>query len=135
MGMTLQRAAVQPSVSFSRAKDRCDPSDPQLGETRTYFDGLMFRVTLSSIEPGHEQPWHRHDHTVEWVYVLQGELTFAEGPSTLIVGAGDAVLLSPSNADFHTMRNEAIVTGHYLTVKAPMRNIPEKWTDDRIIPT
>lgn len=135
MGMTLQRRQGARTACFDRERNPCASDSPNLGEARTYYEPSMFVPVASVIYPGHEQPWHRHEQTVEWVIVLEGEIAFLEGEVKVIAQAGDAVLFTPSPSKFHTMRNESAHPARYLTVKAPIHPVPmDVMTADRIEP-
>lgn len=95
----------------------------------------MFVPVASVIHPGHEQPWHRHEKTVEWVIVLEGEIAFLEGETKVIAKAQDAVLFTPSASKFHTMRNESSNPARYMTIKAPIHPVSMNvMSSDRIEP-
>lgn len=134
MGMEWQRQAEVAKSAFDRQKRKVELDSLDMGELRRYFDGRVFTPVMSDIYPGHEQPFHRHERTVEWVVVLEGEIAFIEGDREIIVPAGDAVLFTPDPTEFHTMANKSDRLARYITVKAPLHDVPLSVMErDRIV--
>ncbi len=123
------------NAKFDLGCSKIDNSSLDFSESRTYFNGLMFTPVLSEIRPGHTQPLHRHNETIEWVLVLEGEICFVEGDTEIDVRAGDAVLFTPSPNLFHTMLNRSKLPARYLTVKSPVHGVDlSVMAKDRIEP-
>lgn len=94
-----------------------------LGPTRTRFlaqqsDTEQLSVTDSVLAPGFPGPVpHRHEHTFDVFFVVEGTVTFRLEGETRELPAGSFVLVPPGNV--HTFANPSDKPARLLNIMAP----------------
>lgn len=77
------------------------------------------QVAIEVLAPGHRSsPPHRHSHTEEAIYVLDGTPTLSCGEQTWLLGPGDFAAL-PAGGPPHVIENHAPQSASLLVLRAP----------------
>jgi quercetin dioxygenase-like cupin family protein len=78
-------------------------------------------------EPGKEVPRHRHDHTEQVMFILDGEVTMTIEDETRTLVAGDTVVVNRGLE--HELHSEPGVTFMEALGPVPLDHVPDKTRD------
>lgn len=101
------------------------PGDP---EVRWYYTAAdeAFKIVVTHLPPGHVQNEHRHDHLLDIVYVVEGQIRVYErredGISDAILSAGDLACFAPPYT--HNTANLSATAAITLTLKILEQSSP-----------
>jgi quercetin dioxygenase-like cupin family protein len=90
-------------------------------EKRWHYGSVAepFRIVLTEIPPGHIQNEHKHDHLLDVVYVLEGQVHIYQRDGDKlreeILNAGDVACFKPP--EFHNVANKGTASARTLTLK------------------
>jgi quercetin dioxygenase-like cupin family protein len=78
-----------------------------------------FRIVVTEIPPGHVQNEHRHDHLLDVIYVLEGQVQVYQRCDGELrketLSAGDIACFEPP--EFHNVANKSTAPARTLTLK------------------
>ncbi|OIN56701.1 cupin domain-containing protein [Arsenicibacter rosenii] len=74
-------------------------------------------VIQERVPPGRAEVWHYHQHTVQFFYVLDGELTIEVGSRLYRLSAREGLQVMAGEA--HQVRNEADQEVVFLVISVP----------------
>ncbi len=89
--------------------------------------GEQVLMCLVRYEPGKEVPRHRHEHTEQVMYILDGEVTMTIEDETRTLGAGDTVVVNRGLE--HELHSERGVTFMEALAPVPLDHVPDMTRD------
>lgn len=109
-------------MEITKKNDAILKVNPKNNEKRIYYLFPTFEFIVTEIPPFHKQPFHLHEKTIEFVYIIDGEMVAHEGSEKVNLVKGECVCFAPSNL-FHTIENPSNEILIVATFKTPHSSI------------